>query len=59
MSFFDELQNATVAERQALYASLKDFADCGMEEYEGAWGRLTKEQRQLIGSAGHDFAAER
>lgn len=41
-------------ERQALYASLKDFADCGMEEYEGAWGRLTKEQRQLIGSAGHE-----
>lgn len=41
-------------QRQALYASLKDFADCGMEEYEGAWGRLTKEQRQLIGSAGHE-----
>jgi recombination protein RecT len=41
-------------ERQKLYASLKDFADQGMDEYAGAWGRLTKEQRQLIGAAGHD-----
>lgn len=41
-------------ERQKLYASLKDFADQGMDEYAGAWSRLTKEQRQLIGAAGHD-----
>lgn len=41
-------------ERQALDASLQEFAECGMEEYQGAWGRLTKEQRQLIGSAGHE-----
>lgn len=41
-------------ERQALYASLQEFAECGMEEYQGAWGRLSKEQRQLIGSAGHE-----
>lgn len=41
-------------ERQKIYASLKDFADQGMAEYEGAWSRLTKEQRQLIGAAGHD-----
>lgn len=41
-------------ERQKLYASLKDFADQGMDKYAGAWSRLTKEQRQLIGAAGHD-----
>lgn len=41
-------------ERQALYASLQEFAECGMEEYQGAWGRLSKEQRQLIGTAGHE-----
>lgn len=41
-------------ERQALYASLQEFAECGIEEYQGAWGRLSKEQRQLIGTAGHE-----
>jgi len=49
-----QAEQPNTPERQALYASLQEFAECGMEEYQGAWGRLSKEQRQLIGSAGHE-----
>lgn len=41
-------------ERRALYASLQEFAETGMAEYQEVWGRLTKEQRQMIGAAGHE-----
>lgn len=41
-------------ERRKLYASLQAFAEAGLDEYQGAWGRLSKEQRAMIGSGGHE-----
>ncbi|TGY35462.1 phage recombination protein Bet [Stenotrophomonas maltophilia] len=41
-------------ERRVLYAHLQEFAETGMAEYQGVWGRLTKEQRQMIGTSGHE-----
>lgn len=41
-------------ERRKLYASLQAFAEAGLDEYQGAWGRLTKEQRAMIGTSGHE-----
>lgn len=41
-------------ERRKLYASLQTFAEAGLDEYQGAWGRLSKEQRAMIGTSGHE-----
>lgn len=41
-------------ERRKLYASLQAFAEAGLDEYHGAWGRLSKEQRAMIGTSGHE-----
>jgi len=41
-------------ERRKLYASLQAFAEAGLSEYQGAWGRLSKEQRSMIGTSGHE-----
>lgn len=41
-------------ERRKLYASLQAFAEAGLDEYQGAWGRLSKEQRAMIGTSGHE-----
>ncbi len=41
-------------ERRKLYASLQAFAEAGLSEYQGAWGRLSKEQRAMIGTSGHE-----
>ncbi|WP_312321305.1 phage recombination protein Bet [Stenotrophomonas sp.] len=41
-------------QRRALYASLQEFAEVGMAEYQEVWGKLTKEQRQMIGTTGHE-----
>lgn len=49
-------------ERDALYASLQDIATAGIDAYAEAWGKLTKEQRSMIGQAAHEglkAAAER
>ena len=39
-------------ERQALYASLQEFAECGVDALGEAWSKLTKAQRTMIGQAG-------
>ncbi|WP_102945274.1 recombinase RecT [Stenotrophomonas sp. VV52] len=41
-------------ERRALYASLQDIATAGMEALSESWGRLTPQQRKMIGGAGLD-----
>lgn len=41
-------------ERRKLYANLKDIAEGGITEYQGAWGRLSKEQRTMIGTSAHE-----
>lgn len=41
-------------ERDALYASLQDIATAGIEAYAEAWGKLTKQQRTMIGQAAHE-----
>lgn len=41
-------------ERDALYASLQDIATAGLDAYAEAWGKLTKEQRAMIGQAAHE-----
>ncbi|WP_337054031.1 hypothetical protein [Pseudoxanthomonas sp. USHLN014] len=41
-------------ERDALYASLQDIAEGGLEAYAQAWGKLNKEQRAMIGQAAHE-----
>lgn len=41
-------------ERRKLYASLQAFAEAGLDEYQGAWGRLSKDQRTMIGTSGHE-----
>lgn len=41
-------------ERRKLYASLQAFAEAGLDEYQGAWGRLSKDQRTMIGAGGHE-----
>jgi hypothetical protein len=42
-------------ERDKLIVSLKDFAEVGSAELSEAWGKLTKEQRTLVGAAGLDY----
>lgn len=39
-------------ERDALYASLQDIASAGADALSEAWGKLSKEQRSMIGQAG-------
>lgn len=41
-------------ERRKLYASLQAFAEAGLDEYQGAWRRLSREQRAMIGTSGHE-----
>lgn len=41
-------------ERRDLYASLQDIASAGIEAYADAWAKLSKEQRAMIGLAGHE-----
>lgn len=41
-------------ERRALYASLQDIATAGIEALGESWGKLTPQQRKLIGGAGLD-----
>lgn len=41
-------------ERQALYASLQEIASAGLDAYAEAWGKLTPEQRKMIGQSGHE-----
>ncbi|GHH52994.1 hypothetical protein [[Pseudomonas] boreopolis] len=41
-------------ERDALYASLQDIATGGIDAYAEAWGKLTKEQRAMIGQTAHE-----
>lgn len=41
-------------ERRQLYAGLQAFAESGLAEYAGAWGRLTPQQRRMIGEAAHE-----
>lgn len=41
-------------ERLALYASLQDIASAGLEALSESWGKLTPQQRKLIGTAGLD-----
>lgn len=41
-------------ERLALYARLQDIASTGVAAYAEAWGKLKREQRQLIGASGHE-----
>lgn len=42
-------------ERDKLIVSLKDFAEVGSAELSEAWGKLTKEQRAMVGAAGLDY----
>ncbi|MGX9958568.1 phage recombination protein Bet [Xanthomonas euvesicatoria] len=42
-------------ERDTLYASLQDIATAGLQAYGEAWGKLTKEQRTMIGQAAHEL----
>lgn len=41
-------------ERDALYLSLQDIASGGIAAYAEAWGKLTKEQRTMIGQSAHE-----
>ncbi len=41
-------------ERQELYASLQEIATDGLDAYADAWGKLTPEQRKMIGQSGHE-----
>lgn len=41
-------------ERDALYLSLQDIASGGIAAYAEAWGKLTKEQRAMIGQSAHE-----
>ncbi len=43
---------ADTEERIELYASLQDIATAGVDALGEAWGKLTKEQRAMIGQAG-------
>lgn len=43
---------ADTDERIELYASLQDIATAGVDALGEAWGKLTKEQRAMIGQAG-------
>lgn len=45
-------------ERRALYASLQDIATGGIDAYAQAWVKLSKQQRTMIGQAGHEALKE-
>ena len=46
------LSDEQEAERTVLYASLQDIATGGLEALGESWGKLTPQQRKLIGGAG-------